>query len=410
MKKLSILLIIGLMMSSNLMAGGFLVALQGQRQTGMAELGTGFLNGPSTLFFNPGGLSFLDDKFALELGISPIKSSVAFQYEAPSTYEAITDNPISLPFAFYATGKVNDKLSLGLGVYTPYGSSTVWGDDWVGRNILQDISLMTIYIQPTVSYQITDKLGIGIGLNYVYGSVTLNKGLPLQNTEGEEGQVNIEGSTSSFGFNAGIFFQATEKFSVGATYRSEVVMSVEGGDAKFDVPTSLATNFPPTNKFDAELPLPASYNLGFGYQVSDKLKLGFDVNYVIWSSYKSLDFDFYENTESLQDISQEKKYSDAFIYRIGGEYVVSEKFIARLGFYYDTPVADQNYYVPDTPDAHKFGYTAGFSFMPNEKFSIDASFLYVMALEREGNYLPENFSGTYKYNGIIPGIGINYKF
>lgn len=391
-------------------AGGFQVGLQGQRQTGMGLIGTGFLTGPSAVFYNPGGMTFLDGKYHFSFGVSPISSSVAFKYEAPSLYEATTDNPISYPFALYGSVKLNEKLAVGLGVYTPYGSSTVWGDDWQGRHIIQDISLQAIYIQPTISYKITEKLGIGVGFVCALGNVELNKGFPLQDSNGDEGQINIEGSGVSYGFNAGLYYEASDKLSFGLTYRSEVMMEVEGGDATFTVPSSLTTSFPTNNKFDADLPLPASLNFGTSYAFTEKLTVGLDVNYVFWSSYQSLDFDFEENTSSLEDISQPKKYDDGFIYRVGGEYRANEAWAFRLGFYYDSPVVSDDYYAPETPDAVKLGYTAGVSYYPTKKLSIDASFLFVQGLERDVTYQPENFGGTYKYSAYIPGIGINYQF
>jgi long-chain fatty acid transport protein len=269
---------------------------------------------------------------------------------------------------------------------------------------------MAIYFQPTISYKITETLGIGAGFIYAYGDVELNKGFPLQNQNGEEGQINVNGSTANYGFNAGLYFQPSETFSLGVTYRSEIMMEVEGGDATFSVPSSLATMFPETNKFNADLPMPASVNVGAAYGVSDQLTLALDVNYVFWSTYESLDFDFEENTASLQDLSQPKNYNDGAIYHIGAEYLFDETWTFRAGFYYDSPVVPDDYYAPETPDAVKLGYTAGLSFSPNRNLSVDASFLFVQGLERDVNYKPENFGGTYKYFGFVPGIGINYQF
>jgi len=40
------------------------------------------------------------------------------------------------------------------------GESTVVGtNNWVGKNLIQDIKLQAIFIQPTVFLQIDDKLG-----------------------------------------------------------------------------------------------------------------------------------------------------------------------------------------------------------------------------------------------------------
>jgi len=410
MKKGIFLLALLLTLSVTIRAGGFQVALQGQRQTGMGLLGTGFLQGPSIAFYNPGGMSFMQEKFAISMGISPIMSTVAFQYQQPSTYNTQTDNPVSLPFSFYGTGKISEKLSLGLGVYTPYGSSTVWGDDWRGKYIIQDISLLSIYIQPTLSYKITEQIGIGVGFIYAYGQVELNKALPLTDAEGETGQSNIEGSTANYGFNAGLYFQPSEQFSLGVTYRSKINMKVEKGDVTFDVPESMQSYFPADNSYNTELPLPASINVGASFQVNSKLRLGADFNYVFWSEYESLDFDFENNTDILTDLEQPKNYENGAIYRIGAEYNLSELLDIRAGFYYDSPVADEEYYAPETPDAKKLGLTAGLSIYPSEKLAIDLSFLYNIGLERTTYYKPENFGGTYKYNAFIPGIGVSYKF
>jgi len=410
MKKIPSLILLILILSSGIKAGGFQVALQGQIQGGMGLLGTGFLVGPSTLFYNPGGMSFLSSKYNVSLGMNPLISNVTFQYKEPSLYENTTDNPVGTPFSFYGTGKLNEKLSVGLGVYTPFGSSTVWGDDWKGRYIIQDISLSTIFIQPTVSYKITESLGIGAGFIYARGNVELHKALPLSGTDGEDGQATISGTAANYGFNAGAYFQPSEKFSLGITYRSKIEMAIDDGDAKFDVPSSLSSYFPDNNSYSTSLPLPASVNLGLSYQLNEKIRLGADINYVFWEEYQSLNFDFEKNTDVLTDLEQPKKYSNGAIYRLGVQYNMNDKLDLRTGFYYDSPVANDEYYAPDTPDAVKLGFTGGASYNAMENLSIDLSFLYIIGLEREANYKPENFGGKYKYNAFIPGLGISYKF
>ncbi len=39
-------------------------------------------------------------------------------------------------------------LLLGLSVYTPYGSTVKWEDDWAGSHLVNNIELQAIYIQP----------------------------------------------------------------------------------------------------------------------------------------------------------------------------------------------------------------------------------------------------------------------
>ncbi|MCF8302516.1 MAG: outer membrane protein transport protein [Bacteroidales bacterium] len=410
MKKTFALLLLFIVANSLTYGGGYQVLLQGNKQTAMGLVGTGITLGSESIFYNPGALPFLRDKYSFSLGASGIMSNVVFQKEAPSVYEAETDNPFGTPFYIYGAGKISDKLSIGIGAYTPFGSSTDWGESWAGRFLIQDISLFAVYIQPTVAYQINDQLGIGIGFIYAMGDVTLNKALPLTGSDGSEAGVNMEGSTANYGFNAGITYRPTDQLEFGLTYRSEILMEMEGGDANFTVPQSLAASFPAENEFDAELPLPATINFGASYKASEQLTLALDINFTQWSTYDSLIFDFKTNTPSLQDSRNPRLYDDNLVFRVGGRYKANDQWIVAAGAYYDMPAVKDNYYNPETPDAHKLGLSAGFTYSPSENFDVDASILYIMGFERDATYEPGKFGGTYKYNAVVPGLGINYHF
>ena len=106
-------------------AGGFQVNLQGTKQTGMGHLGTSFHLGASSAYFNPAMMGLDSNKFSIEAGANFIMSSVQFQNGRTGVSE-FTDNPLGTPFYLYATYKINDKLSAGLSVYTPFGSTVVW--------------------------------------------------------------------------------------------------------------------------------------------------------------------------------------------------------------------------------------------------------------------------------------------
>lgn len=387
-------------------AGGFQVNLQGTKQTGMGHLGTSFYLGASSAYFNPAMMGFSESKFNFEAGVSPLLAYAAYQNQETGRVER-TDNPLGTPFYFYGTYKINDELSAGLAVYTPFGSSVVWGDDWSGRNLIQDISLQAIFFQPTVSYKISEKLNVGLGLIYATGAVEINRAIPAP--IGENNSVNLKGNTASYGYNFGIHYQATEKLTVGVTYRSEIEMELEGGDADFSVDPALRSNFPDT-KFDATLPLPSTTTLGIAYQASEKLLLSVEGSLVGWSTYESLDFDFEDNTESLEDSENPRNYEDAIIVRAGAQYSVNDKLDARLGVYYDqSPVTDE-YFNPETPSTDNLGITAGLSYNVSEKFTVDAAFLYIYGMERESEYKPANFGGKYQSRSYIPSIGLNYKF
>lgn len=384
--------------------------LAGQRQIGMGHTGTGIETGTSSIFFNPGAMSYLREN-GVTIGASGIISKIAYQAPEPSGAEAMTDNPVGNPFQLYAVYGISDKLKAGLGVYTPFGSSVVWGDQWSGRFSLDQLSLTAVFIQPTLSYQITDKLGVGAGFIYSVGGVNLQRSIPVQNQQGEYGQAELDGNASGFGFNAGIFFKPTEKFSVGLNYRSQVDMKVEGGDATFTVAPSIRARFPEGTEFDAELPLPSTLTLGIGFMPTEALTLAVDISRVGWSAYESLRFDYTQDVNGANFSENARNYEDAYIYRIGAEYKVADAIALRGGAYYDSSPVQDGYLTPETPDADALGLSVGVGYTVTDNISFDASFLYINKKERTDTGAQSGgISGTYKSIAYIPGVAVNFTF
>lgn len=410
MKKLYLLITIFLISSATVFAGGFQINLQGQKQTGMGHAGTGLCLDNASILFNPGALSFLDSLKGIYIGASFIMPKSTYADYA-TRYTAHPVKHIGTPFTVYANYqfKKAKKLHCGLGIYTPFGSKVQWEDDWKGQFLIREINLKTIFIQPTVSYKINDKIGIGVGFVYATGSFSLRKGVPLQDSLGNYGEANLEGKASGYGFNVGIYFKASEKFSIGFDYRSEVKVAVASGTAEFETPASLDYKFP-TTTFSTQIRLPQVATLGLGFSPNKKLKLAFDINFVGWKSYDSLVIDFADNTDALKDVHSPRMYKNSYIFRLGAQYQLNEKWTVRLGTYYDMTPVQAGYLTPETPDADKLGITAGASFKITKKIHIDASFLYIEGKQRTDTNLETDFSGTYKTRAMVPGVSLEYVF
>ncbi|WP_187261166.1 OmpP1/FadL family transporter [Pontibacter beigongshangensis] len=413
MKRKILALIGGSLLSGAAMAGGYQVNLASQRQIGMGHTGTGITTGTSSIFFNPGAMSFLREN-GVTIGASGIISKIAYRAPEPSGATAKADNPLGTPFHVYGVFGINDRLKAGLGVYTPFGSTVNWGNDWNGRFGLSELSLQAIFIQPTLSYQITDQLGIGAGFVYAVGGVNLQRNIPLQNSEGAYGKAELDGKANGIGFNAGIFFKPSEQLSFGLSYRSKVDMKVDGGDVMFsNLPTSpaIAGRFPAGTEFDATLPLPATLTFGAGFMPSEDLTIAVDVSHVGWSAYKSLRFDYSQDVNGSNFAENARNYEDAYIYRVGAEYKVSDAFALRAGGYYDGTPVQEGYLTPETPDSDSRGVSVGFGYKLSEDMSVDASFLYINKKKRtDASDLSGGVAGTYKSIAYIPGIALNYKF
>ena len=389
-------------------AQGFQVNLQGQKQQGMGGAGTAFMQDASSLFFNPGGASFVNGN-SIIAGVTPTFARGAF-LDANTNHVDRTNSPIGTPFAAYGLFELKDssKLKLGLAIYTPFGSTVQWEDKWAGRFALTHLELRAIYFQPTASYKITEKLGIGVGLIYASGKVNLQKDIPLADADGNYGHAELSGKAHGYGFNVGIYFKPIQKLSIGLTYRSRVDMSVTDGQATFKVPASVKANFP-DGKFTSKLPLPNVTTLGLAYKVNSKLDFVFDVNYVGWKAYDTLSFDYENNTASLIDTKSARKYKNTFAFRGGAQYKFTTHLTTRLGLAYGITPVQNGYVTPETPDANRVNYTAGIGYELGKHLKIDASFLFTH-LKRTDTNLETNLSGTYKTNVLAPGISIAYKF
>lgn len=389
-------------------AQGFQVNLQGQTQQGMGGAGTAFMQDAASLFFNPGGASFVNGNSTI-LGITPTIARGAF-LDANTNEVSRTNSPIGTPFAAYGLFELKDssKLKLGLAIYTPFGSTVKWEDNWTGRFALTRLELRAIFFQPTVSYKINKKLGLGVGLIYASGKVNLQKDIPLIDANGNYAHAELSGKANGYGFNVGIYFKPVEKFSIGLTYRSKVEMNVNDGQATFKVPASVAANFP-DGKFKSKLPLPSVTTLGFAYKANQKLDFALDINYVGWKAYDTLSFDYENNTASLIDTKSARMYKNTFAFRAGAQYKINAHLAARLGLAYGITPVQNGYVTPETPDANRVNYTAGIGYQLGKHLKMDASFLFTH-LKRTDTNIETNLSGTFKTNVIAPGISIGYKF
>ncbi|SOC78916.1 long-chain fatty acid transport protein [Salinimicrobium sediminis] len=396
-------------------AGGYRVGVQGQRALAMGHTGVAVVNSAELGFFNPAGLVHLENQLTISAGVSAVFAEVAWQNSDTGDI-ARTDNPAGTPFYFNASYKLNENLALGLSVYTPYGSTVKWEDDWAGSHLVNNIQLQAIYIQPLVSYKIADFFSIGGGPIFVTGSVNFNRNLTrtLSDIDGNRSNVTIDASgVTEWGWSVGGLFTFTEDLRLGVNYRSEIIMHAEGGEADFEnIPNTPLAPFQDTT-FDAELPLPAELTVGLSYELNEKWLLAFDYNRTFWGVYESLDIQFANGTTSTNP----RAYEDSSTWRFGAQYEATDKLTLRAGYYFDESPVQEGYFAPETPRNDSMGFTAGLSLDVTSRLAIDASFAYIRFDEVDASYnhyIDENgqnvpFGGTYKSVAFIPGIGVTYK-
>ncbi|WP_035677123.1 OmpP1/FadL family transporter [Flavobacterium limnosediminis] len=396
-------------------AGGYRVSLQGQKQLAMGHTGVAVVNSAEVMFFNPAGMSFLEDKFNASVGANALFAKTKFQNETYN-WQNSTDN-MGTPFNVYASYKINNWLSAGIAVYTPYGSEVEWDRDWQGSHLVNNIDLQAIYIQPTISLKVSDEFAIGGGPIYVTGSVSFDRNLnrSLANEAENRTDVNLEAKgITAWGYTAGFMFNPCKEIRLGVNYRSEIIMEARGGDATFNDVPAFAQGTYSTTTFNADLPLPAELTAGLSFNVTDKWMIAFDYNRTMWRAYESLNVDF---DNSVPTSVNPRNYHDTNTYRVGTQYKATDKFTFRAGWYKDESPISSGYFAPETPRNDSMGYTGGLTYQINKKLGVDASFLYLHFDEVDASYdhYQENgqtipFGGTYKSTVFSPGVGLTYSF
>jgi len=391
-------------------AQGFQVNLHGEKQVGMGNTGTGLLQDGASVLFNPGAVAMLPQNY-IQGSISPLFFNSAFQ-STGSNVQYNTATKIATPFTGYAVwGPKSAPWKIGLGVYTPFGGLTDWGNSWEGKYVLESLNLKAIYIQPTISVKLTDYLSIGGGFVYNYGSVDLTKAIPVTNSAGQDGQAELKGSGKGYGWNAGIYIKTESGITFGITHRSEVNTKIDGGDALFtNIAPSVKANFPDGNQFSSQIPLPSTTSLGMGIYPCDKWTIGIDFNVVRWDVYKSLDFTYTEPVAGSLTTSSARNYKDALDIRGGAEYRATSKVALRFGGGFASTAVRDGYVTPEAPDANRVYGTLGFGYKVGNSLDLDVSFEYEHLMSRTQTNLESNLSGTFKTEVIIPGISLAYHW
>ena len=368
-----------------------------------------------------------------------------------------------IPFVYYVR-PINEKLSVGLGIFSPFGTATDYGDNFAGAGFADETSLKSIEIAPTFAYKINDQLSIGGGIDIVYMEGLLSKstdlipyvpGNPLlgdASYSGFETHFEVEGDDWGYGWNIGAYYKLSEATTLGFAYRSEIEITLEG-DAEFADKGVLTAYVPAASAVmpvglsrsqAAEVPLttPASATLSVTHQVTDELLLQGGATWTGWSSFQNFDVLATENsvdsaagdyTDGYADLSDlaglggnyighiDERWTDVWALALGGTYQLNDKVVLRAGYAYDqSPVRDE-FRTARVPSSDRQWLTFGAGYTLNQDLSIDVAagylFMYPMDLS-EINKATDNtpkgdaasVTGEYEIDVFGLSAQVNYKF
>lgn len=375
----------------------------------------------STIYGNPAGLVKLmraevSGGFAV---IDPIMDIDERSSTASGTSKGDSAPLTAVPFGFIST-PINKDLSLGLGMYVPYGLINDYESSFKGRYHGSYSLVKVATLQPTFSYRITDVLSIGGGLtiNHIDGELKNNLATAVLNPTGKDAEIQIKGDDTAYGYNIGVMLDLSEAVTWGLTYHSKVDYTLEGHTTVKDSPATFGLNGRYGTSMDVTLP--ESVDTSLTYRFDEKLTGYLGATWTRWSRLKALTA---ENEEvppqgmalGFGTIGEEMNWHDTWSVAVGTSYQLNPQWVLRTGFAYDpspTSNAARTVRIP-VGDRHTVTFGAGYS--PSEDMTFDFAYAYLW--EDKASVHQENSTGlqpsySAQYNNSAHGLTaqMTYRF
>lgn len=396
--KTKLLLALGLVAPQVALGAGFQVSEHNARATGRSGAVFATVDDASGVFYNPAGITGVKGNQVL-LGLTLIRPKNSYVGEGPlgvqGTYET-TGNFVPIPNIYLARA-LSDRAFVGFGFYAPYGLGIEWKDPdtFVGRTVVEELSLRTFFFTPAIALKLADNVSLGVSVSLVPATVYLKRTLgatdnlqPLfpADVYGNEGRIELAGSGFGVGANAGLQVSFIDHLKLGFSFRSAVSIDFTG-NADFQVPdsapTAIKANFP-DGPVNAEVTLPHSFALGIGW-VDGPLSVELGANLTLWQSYDKLQINFESGLPTPSSASP-RDWETSPSFRLGGEYRValsdSMDLPLRAGVVYDLTPAPDSTIDFTLPDADRFSFSVGAG-LTVDGFNVDLGYSGIILSERE---------------------------
>jgi len=422
-------------------AQGFGIYEQGTCAMGRAGTGVAAPCGDgSAIFFNPAGLAGLKGGHAT-IGVTLLDVQGGFTDDIFQQTTKLDDPLLAIPQVYVAYG-LTPKLGVGIGLFAPYGLETRWPLSFDGRFAGYKNMLRSVYVQPTLSYQVTPWLSLGGGFDIVRGEVELNQRLDLADAPvpiagvppgiifGQFGiapgtdfaNTHLEASKTTVAAHFGAILKANDQLSFGARFLTQAKFDYSGTASFTQVMTGLSVPadivVTPTDTIHAGTPIdgllgapaalggldlfnpstgvfrsqpvtttirnPAMLTLGVAYKVANGWTVLGDYQLTWWNSFDELDITFPQDASGLLSRKLFERYDNTSGFRLGAEWEKDAKWTFRGGYLYHEGAAPAETVTPLLPEGSRNEFTGGFTVKLSPGFSADVAYQYIRQDDRRG--------------------------
>lgn len=357
------------------------------------------------IFFNPAAITDLEGT-QVQGGVSFVVPQCAVEGTDPYTgkhYKKFAKKSFFPLPHLYLTHKLNDSLSLGLGLYTRYGLGANFGQSWFGRYNSTEVSIVTFNVTPTLAWKVNDWMSLSLGLSAQYLDVDLQQnidavgGLGMRNYNSAsytpyDVHQTLEGENIGLGFDIGLQLKPTDKWNIGLAYHSRVKHDIDGKVSYNRHPMLVQMAPMLFNNTDAkcELTLPDQIMFASSYDVTDNLTLGGGFIYTMWETYDELDIKLARpimpNKNSLYS---DKDWKNVWRIFAGGSYKLTDSFTVRASYTYDQSPLNENHidYLVPADTRHLVALGCGWT---KGAWTYDLGYFYEIIPSKDVNARPKD--------------------
>jgi long-chain fatty acid transport protein len=408
-------------------SAGFYLQEQSVAASGRAFAGdAAAAEDPSTIFYNPAGMTELHGRLVGETGLYVIAPNVdvsdrgSSNTVGPFTVPAggrSSDQPFNpqLTGNLYLAAPVDDRLWLGFGVTVPFALKDQYQPDYFGRYDSTKAALETIDLAPSFAYRVAPWLSVGAGLDVQYAAGELQNAVPTSPlvsfppNPATDGTFNTSGSDWALGYNVGVLLKPLSNLRLGISYRSGMNHTLKG-TSSLVIPGVVSSSQAATASFK----LPDIASVGAAYTVIPAVTLLAQVDYYGWRRFKGIQIAMADGTS--QSVPQ------AFRNTVGGsigvEWHVAPAWTLRSGLELDPTPTPNDARSTALPDSDRTWLAIGASYEVTEHIGIDASyahdFAHTVSINRTDSFpalaTTATVTGTANVSSNVMGLAIHFRY
>jgi len=364
----------------------------------MASSVTAMSDDPSAVFYNAAGIA-QGKGIDVLLGDTLIIPRLTFT--SATTGNTASTRGFVPPLHFFATVGLTHDLSVGLGVFSPFGMAVKWPSDWEGRSLATNSTLATYDVNPTVAYRI-GPVRIGAGLQIVRATLDLQRKIPFGD---QEGSSELGGSDWGFGTNIGAQIEAVPQYlSFGIHYRSTVKLNFDGHAHFENIPPPLTAAIH-DQRVSSSLTQPDSLALGIASRPIPGLVLDVDLVWFDWKKVTSVAMNFPDDQTGALSTSLRKDWKNTVSLSMGGEAKVAGSWRVRAGVMVDPSPSPADTLSPETPDADRLNLALGVGYRHGSGMYADLGYQLILLFKKPSTApeLPGEYGGLVHILGISVG-------